>query len=991
MLEEQQGEHGWELAIRVFAVSSDADVAVRRAAKVAGMYRNFYESNTEQTFEPHPQTGDDLRTLVDTAARREWEDVGMVKTQLELAGLVNVPKAKDVNTNKMQWSMSKPGEGVPPGTPRYDFDAAGIESEATRKERQVTMLEEPGDDVFWLGFGSRNGTEVGVHERYLNAHMQVTGGTRKGKTNTLTQIGEQIMERGHGALVIVNGKESDDERFVEAWPEDRPEEDFVFIDTGDEFEKRVRFNLLELPTDADPGTVEFSTAVEALADDWSASFAQAGGGSDNYWGALMNRLTRTIIRGMEESGKTCTPLDLAAACSSAEGVGRFKEWMDQERIHFVREAAERLAEKEDADLEPLAGRMDMLTQHAGMRNFLCARNPTASIQDFVREGKVCVLRIDPSLGETETKFMLTPIVRRFYTAKRTLPDAPRFYLIWDEFDKCVSPLTNIHEMLSIAGGHDFRMILACQAPSNQLYDRLKKAMQNQIDTAVSFGTGKEDARYVASHHTLDADELAGIGRYKFWLRTYYQRGADEDKTYSYKVDAFPPSREVRQEVLGDETVTDRDVARMKRESVERYGDVPESAEQLKAESHFYDEVQAPTDGEGSDGVGDIDGTLDDVLAAAFALTVREDEGDTIDTGALVTLVKSNTNLPYNHADTLVQRANARELVTLSPDGSTAALTPEGRERLFDSGKAGSTGGIGHQAPMECIARTCDEMGYVVDIPVQDGGELPDLLGTLPLSVGGATFTEAQRNRDRLKDDYPAVFDLSADGELAIEFEKGTVDRPAQIGANLHKAIEASPPRHVLFVVSPGEDDYTAVADKLARKLSEPVLTYENPPSDVSRRFHRNGALSRSGQQIALPGETHQWVDPGDGSVVLRNAEGTVYARFTTHKAFEDAGVEDFPAAFDDVPDDYTAVSTPFVPEWEFETLPTPDQWDIAILPTERGEPLQWFDPETGQTFPLPDRHRTGVGASGSTGKGSVVEGTHEEASDEANSDLWSDL
>ncbi len=138
------------------------------------------------------------------------------------------------------------------------------------------------------------------------------------------------MERDYGGLVITLGKDDDDEEFIAEWPEDRPEEDFVFIDTGDGFEEMVRFNLLEVPDELEPGSVAHSSYVESLADDMSAAFAQTGG-SDNYWGALMSRVTRTLIRGMTQSGKTCTPVDLAAACSSQDNLEQFADWMNEEQ------------------------------------------------------------------------------------------------------------------------------------------------------------------------------------------------------------------------------------------------------------------------------------------------------------------------------------------------------------------------------------------------------------------------------------------------------------------------------------------------------------------------------------------------------------------------------------------------------------------------------------------------------------------------------------
>jgi hypothetical protein len=934
MLEEQDGK-AWRIFVRIFAVSEDPTEAARRVKRTAGMFRNYYEFRSEQSFVPTPVTGPALQTQFTRACAREWEDTGIVKTQAETAGLVNVPTAEDVTTNKLQWSLSRPGDGVPIGTPRFDFDAVELPEEPTQAEKQVAMLDGSSvGDPFWFGFGRRNGTEVGVYEEYLNAHMLLTGGTRKGKTTTMGNFGSQVVDRDYGALVIAKGKQNDDERFIEEWPEDRPEEDFVFIDTGDDFEKRVRFNLLEVPTDAEPGTNAFESAVQSLADDWAASFAEAGG-SDNYWGSVMERVTRTVISGLAKSGKTCTPLDVAAAVSTSEGVEKFSQWMDEERIAFVRDAAQRIAQKEDTDLEPLAGRTDLLTQHAGLRNFLCARNPTASIQDFVRDGKVCVLRLDPHLGESEIKFMLTPLVRRFYTAKKTLDDAPRFYLLWDEFDKGVSPLTNVHEMLSIAGGHDFRMVLACQAPSNQLYGKLKNALQNQVDTAISFGTGEKDAGYITSHHSFnDTDDLTNLGRFKFWLRTYYQTDDDEDTTYSYKVDAFPPSRQARQDVHDDEYTVD--VEGMKRRSVERYGDIPETAEQLKAESHFYGAAgkDAPLAGK----------TLDDcdMTEAAWrnpALKAIDDEsirqGNPHGYVALsACLDRLRRYLPGGGELTSANQA-WRKVLQLIPDAYLNYRKQNGEIHVqaadtgyMNVGDSETAGGKEHQLVMADAYVPLTQLGFLVEILDQDAGSLPDALGTLDdrLYLDGIDDPDVITERVlKYRENHPDLYRLAGVHEAYIEAEHSTGEtQPSQTIVNLAAAHNAD--RRCLFLCrsEAAEAVYTSLTDGAA-------CCHSDHDGDGERRFYtKTNPLSIDGETMTRPGrsgEENVWIyDKQTGQYILRDTDGKEYARFNTAaEIYEDASAYSTGGE--------CRVLPPVIPEFEFDGGdPTAAEWDIIVVP-----------------------------------------------------------
>ncbi|EMA47803.1 hypothetical protein [Halococcus salifodinae] len=960
LLDTQKGMRGHHFCIRIIAVSDDPEVAKRRVANVASTYSEFDAPEFEQGFEPSSLSSKQLYRMVQRAAGREYTDQRMVFSTDTLAGVCQVPA--NVTLSEFDYSLSSAGKGVPPRTPRFDFEDVGLSSEASRAEKQVAMLDNSGPgDPFWLGFGSKHGTEVGVYEDYLDAHMMLTGGTRKGKTTTLTNVGSQVFDRDYGALVVATAKEdeddevSDEDRFIEEWPEGRPEEDFVFIDTGDEFEKRVRFNLLEIPTDAEPGTNEYESAIQTLAEDWAASFAEAGGGDTSYWGALMDRITRTVITGLsKQRSETCTPLDIAAAVSSSEGLEQFSQWMDEERIAFVRQAAQRIAEKEDADLEPLAGRTDLLTQHAGLREFLCARDPTASIQEFVREGKVCVLRLDPHLSKNETRFMLTPLMRRFATAKRTLPDSPRFYLLWDEFDKGISPLTNVHELLSISGGYGFRMILACQAPSNQLYDELKNALQNQVDTAVSYGTGEKDAQYIRSHHSFDsADPLTDVGRHKHWLRTYWRTANNEDKTYSYKVDGFQPARDARQEIVADDERA-VDVEGMKRRSVERYGDVPKSAEELKEESPFHN---TGTTGEISGPALPDELDMDDrrvwqrALKATFDESIRQD-----DEPAFVTVEDAISRLrqylPGGESIKTPQQAwrkvyqnVADECIAVrdqvSEDGEEAHTEVKALDTSFmNVGDSTTAGGKHHQDPMVEAYVPFTQLGFVFDILDQDGDSLPDALATLDdaLYLDDLDADAHDQITERVttyREEHAILDRLAGTRDAFIESEHSTGNsQPSQTVSNLVQAHNQN--HRCLFLCRP--EDAAHLHDVVAGE--EPCCT-DGHSEDGEKRFYTltPDYFKIDDEEITRPGaKDNVWVyDEQTGQYILRDNAGTVHARFdTAADIYTDA------SAYPD--DGDRGVKPPIIPEYEFDGGdPSAAEWDIITVPrpprteTEDGE------------------------------------------------------
>ncbi|WP_135305992.1 type IV secretion system DNA-binding domain-containing protein [Haloarcula amylovorans] len=936
LLEEQQGQKGWRLCLRVFAISDDPDVAISRASSTAGMFRNFYENNAEQTFVPDPLDGRELRNVVEKAAEREWADHGIVKAQREVSGLLNVPEADHVATNKMRWSMSRPGEGIPPGTPRFDFqahDVAGADDDV----QQVAMLDESSvRDPYWYGFGSRHGVEAGVTPETLETHQFVGGGTGKGKTTWLVNFASQVMQRGHGALIFdPKGKDADE--FVREWPDDRDREDFVFVDLTDEFEKQVRFNFLEVPSDADPDSRQFASTVEALCDDLASMVALAGG-QDNYWGARMDRVVRTFIRGMAKSGKTCTLLDLAALCTAEENRERFTEWMDRERLQFIKRTAERIEGFDDADLEPLAGRLDQWIQNDAIRDLIAARESTVSIRDVVREGKVVVVRNAPSSGETEKRLFATALIRRAWVAVRENTDAPPFYVICDEFDSIVSERTDIASILSEARAFEFCLTLSCQNPSNQLPERVQKAIENQCETFISFNPGgRDDARLIAGQHSRDVEQadLTNLSKYRFYMRTH---DADDELTHSYKVDAFPPIGETRERASGEAGLSDDELTQLKRESVEQYGEEAESPAQQRQASHFYSEG-------GDVETDDSDIRRDDQTAEQAVLKAVFDESihaNGVETGGFVPKGDAEARI-RDYLDArgdgiadvwdIVERVPEDLLDRDHRDGETHLRTTDrGQSEVFASGDDENAGGLEHRQLLRDSYEPLTRLGLCVDIVQQDGnGDLPDARATpepmRDVDVEALSLAETRVVAENFAEDYPTLDQLTGGETVSVEAECETSTKPGQTIRNLAQAVDRG--ERCLFVARPD------AARRVEGALSDPPLLAAGDPKG-DRRFYNRRDLRIDGDRMLRPADAHNSVwrfDADREAYILSDSEGRELATFDDSDAiYEDA--EAYPEIEGDVDDseEWRPVKQPVIPERLFNgERPDRDDWNLVVL------------------------------------------------------------
>ena len=952
MLEEQDGK-AWRIFVRLFAVSDDADEAARRVKRTAGMFRNYYEYRSEQTFIPEPVTGDELRTQFERACRREWEDAGIVKTQAEVAGLVNVPEAKDISTNKLRWSMAKPGDGVPPGTPRFPADEHGVEPGSP--EEEVAMLDESDpDDPFWFGHGTKHGVEAGIYPGLLNAHMFVAGRTRYGKTTLTEHFCSQVFDRDRGGIVIdPKGDDADD--FIKEWPEHRDEDDLIVMDLGlspdgTGYEQIPRFNFMEIPPGYDADSRFAASMIEALADDITAMVAQAGG-DDNYTGALMKRVTKTVSRGLLRSGRGVSLLDLACAVSSQDGLSEFSRWMDDERITFIRETAKRFEEKEDTDLEPLAGRMDEWIHNDAIRDLISARNPTFSIHEAVKEGKVIVVRFAKSAGESERRLLSTALIRRTYASKRVCDNDDPYYLVCDEFDKIVTEESNLHTILSEAGGHNYRCVLACQAPGSQLPGKVKNAVGNQIDTFLTFNPGEEEAGYVAKHHTIEADNLGDTPRFKCYLRTHTR---SDDKTHSYLVDAFEPIREVRTEATGETPMTDEQVEQMKLRSMDRYGEEIASAKEQHEDSHFSAATAAGAGagaGMGADRAApdELDVSLESVrnraLKAVYDEVIRQGNGDgfvALDT----VLPRLRRYLP--NGESLSNTGQAwREVFQKIPDAYFAHRTDERDDgsdvtevKALDTGfmNIGESQTAGNRLHWEQMADAyvpMTQLGFVFDILGQDEGmadhaddTMPDALAKLDdaLYLDGIDDAGAIAERvNSYREEHPILDRLAGTEDAYIESEHTTGEsQPSQTIRNLASAHNNG--HRCLFLTRPesAEHLHGVVAG------DEPCCRDDHSVKG-ERRFYtvsRSGSWKIDGQAITRPGASENvWVhDEQTGQYVLRDTNGTVHARFNTAaEIYEDASA--YPAGGEQ------NVMPPVIPAYEFNGGdPTETDWDIITVP-----------------------------------------------------------
>lgn len=119
MIANQRNQLGFHVNVRILAASNDPKIASDRVAQTARKYRNFYNSQHGQGFEPVFPGPKKITSLATLAASRDWEDENIVMSVDALTGVAHPPT--NLNTAEVEYTFQKSDRGVPTSKmPRFD-------------------------------------------------------------------------------------------------------------------------------------------------------------------------------------------------------------------------------------------------------------------------------------------------------------------------------------------------------------------------------------------------------------------------------------------------------------------------------------------------------------------------------------------------------------------------------------------------------------------------------------------------------------------------------------------------------------------------------------------------------------------------------------------------------------------------------------------------------------------------------------------------------
>jgi hypothetical protein len=733
---------------------------------------------------------------------------------------------------------------------------------------------------YWIGT-DRTGQVYSLSLKDRFRHLVITGTTGAGKTTRAVNDVIDHAYRGHGVIVTDPGGEMAYD-IIQRLPEDRLN-DLVCIDPkADYLDTRVGFNLLE--TYHTPGEPGFDVEVKAVIDDLLYFLSAQG---YEFISRVLSHVFRALIEANDrDDDYTYTLVDARWILGHGGTAGDidYADFIRERKLNPLLEPyAEELSEVDAEKFDPILRRMDdEILLDEVFRPMFCARDPQLQVADIFDDSLLVVVKCDV---HTEMRKQLN----RFFTRKmfsvvssRPLggeiavrealgasdpedrPSFDPFHLVIDEGHSVFTDESaqEVESMFEEFRKRRVGVNLLTQA-LRQLPGSIQKAVQTNA-SPIAFNPGGEggEQRAVANGLTgVDPSQL-NINDYHAWVSPL------DDDAQPFICELFPMLPPVRDM----HAVADAIAA-----SADRYGVVPETAEEVatsspgRSESNGDADTDASTDTDGESDTIDMDESVRRRAYQAFIDTALVTPGAMDDdewglpfeavSGRLQWYLSDIESPPECSTERLLDYLCEAHLERQPIDGTPHyRVTSAGRDMVFRQSKNDSgtptDGGEGHHMDVRNLHRVFTGWGWRYEVVRQGGSAgLPDAELCDP---AWRTLTDAEHPRRALshyRQSHPVRYLLTGGARYGlVEPEHATTTNPSQILANLSGALNAGRP--CVFVVPEDTDPNHAPTKK-----AELVVRYVTDDS----RYDEAGIDPEAVGPIAQPGGWNVLIRPDHGS------------------------------------------------------------------------------------------------------------------------------
>lgn len=803
------------------------------------------------------------------------------------------------------------------------------------------VFENEGQPVLPVGYDDSHGDlEItGFRLSDTFEHVLVAGSTGSSKSTVVLAVMYILGLTGYGFFSVYPKGSEDAEKLLSALPEHRLD-DVIIVDPT-EPEYTVPMNLLDVPEFDDPA--EADDEVSKRVDVVKAVLMQDYG--DGY--INVETIIEVVSRAMMYSDDAYSFVDMFLLLLSQDRREDFVERIDDP---LVADAMSEVAAMDDDDVRPVLKRLMAWVLDPTVRRSISHRESSVDWRGVIDENKIVLLMLGVSNKSVKRQYVLTAwrqltsaVQQRYNETGRQIP----YVAFLDEFNDVASDKLNLQDNLARARAMGLSLWILCQYPS-QLPDTgndsvQKAAKSNTKNTVALTMEEDEDAKVMASKlRGIDYEDIKFLPNFQCWTDVPIGNGERSD---AVRLKTIPPMAPLR---------TEDEVDRVKMDILKREGVEPPTIREMVEDSPLdVDAVELLSVGDGEKSLDPDESIREPVCKAVYDQAISggaEDGWVALDDATPRirrylpgSVTVDTTEQLYGR---VIEKIPKSHLEDDMRDGTTyLRCTDEGALPIFEQGDKQNSAGPLHRKLLNNAYGALTELGFVVEIPEQEGTSELDARASLD-DVDILRFdddTTPKQIHDayaefETSDEYALLSRLSGGETVSIEAEESTgKTAPAQTIVNLQKAVGQG--RRCLFL---------ARTEEIARLVWEHLAEEPKCMRDHEKRRHRlyntnADALRIGGRALYRPAGPRETVWIYDETVeqyVLEDSEGEVHARFDSADAIR-SEPETYPKAEGEIEDydDWVPVKAPIVPS---EACLDTDNWDILVVDADAESPLSVY-------------------------------------------------
>ena len=376
--------------------------------------------------------------------------------------------------------------GFPVGSP----NVAGLPQGRARHLAPDTMIRRGGIVLGKSNFPSLE-RDVAVQPESLMMHQWVLGATGTGKSTLLHNQATQIMQQGHG-LILIEPKGDLARHVLSSVPRNRVG-DVIWFDMTD---TAMPIGLNVLRGREPERTAGFVVGlIKALYGD--------------SWGPRLEQILRYSVLTAAQAGLTL--YDVKQLLVNPDFRGRVVRTIrDPDTRQFWR----RLDSSPDNSIDSVVNKLDAFVGFRALRNVIGQVNGL-DIAKVVSGRKILLVPLSSALmGEVNASLMGSLLVNMIWQEVRARSTRPPLYLMLDEFQNFLNLSVSMEDAFAEARSYNLSMMVANQH-TKQLKPHIVSAVKNNARTKVVFGISHDDGSNLKDELApLTATDLQNLGQYE---------------------------------------------------------------------------------------------------------------------------------------------------------------------------------------------------------------------------------------------------------------------------------------------------------------------------------------------------------------------------------------------------------------------------------------------------------------------------------------------